>query len=83
MLLLKISYVVLFGALIFFGLLQGYLDKKISEWDLKQSTREENPDEIPASADPEKTGGMLSIGLILLAGVFFIWKMLTATFTPL
>lgn len=77
MLLLKIFYIALFGALIFFGALQAYLYKKKSEWDLKKRPRELKTDE------PEKTGGMLSILLIILASAFLLWKMLTATFTPL
>ena len=76
MLLLKIFYIALFGALIFFGPLQGYLYKKKSEWDLKKRPLELKTDE------PEKTGGRLSILLIILASAFFLWKILIATFTP-
>ena len=82
MLLLKIFYIVLFGALIFFGPLQEYLYIKKSEWDRKKAQRESKTDEHPAPADPEKTGGVVSIVLILLASVFFLWKLLTTPFTP-
>jgi hypothetical protein len=84
--LLVLFYIALFLAIIFFGPLQEFLYKKKSEWDLKKRSREgkgETNNELPAPADPEKTGLMLSIILIALALGFFIWKILTATFTSL
>lgn len=83
MLLLKIFYIALLGALIFFGPLQEYLYKKKSAWDLKNRQRELKTYEQLTPADPEKAGGILSLVLILLASAFFAWKLLTTTFTPI
>jgi predicted permease len=84
--LLVLFYVALFVAIIFFGPLQEFLYKKKSEWDLKQRSPEPKGEanKDPATrADPEKTGLMLSLMLIALAVMFFLWKILTTTFMPL
>lgn len=83
--LLVLFYVALFVAIIFFGPLQEFLYKKRSEWDLKKRSPElkgEANHDPPTRADPEKTGLMLSLMLIALALVFFLWKILTTTFMP-
>jgi hypothetical protein len=80
MLLLKIFYIVLLVALIFFGPLQAYLHEKKSEWDLKRSPRELNANATPIPADPEKMGGRLTLVLTILASAFFILKILAAAF---
>ena len=54
--LLKLFYVALFIAIIFFCPLQEYLYKKKSEWDLKKNSREPKTDKTPVLADPEKNG---------------------------
>jgi hypothetical protein len=81
--LLKLFYIALFIAIIFFGPLQEYLYKKKSQWDLKKNSREPKTDKTPIPADPEKMGSMLALVLIVLALAFFIWKILTTAFTAL
>ena len=61
MLVLEVFYVALFLALIFFGPLQAYVEKKKPELDRFIS-------------DPEKTGLMLCIVLIVLASTYFMGK---------
>jgi len=63
MLLLEIFYIALFLALIFFGPLQEYLEKKMPQW-------------VQISSDPEKMGLLLCIVLIILASTFFMGKIL-------
>jgi len=65
MLLLEIFYIALFLALIFFGPLQEYLEKKKPQWD-----------QITSTSDPEKMGLIMCIVLIILASTFFIGKIL-------
>jgi hypothetical protein len=81
--LLALVYIALLIAIIFFGPLQEYLYTKKDEWDHKKNSRERNADETPIPADDEKTGSILSMVLTILAIAFFIWKILTTTFTPL
>ena len=82
MLLLKVFYIALFAALFYFGPLQEYLHTKKSEWDLKGRRSELKTDEASGPIDPEKMGSLLSLVLILLASAFFLWKILTTTFSP-
>ena len=63
MLLLKIFYIALFLALIFFGPLQEYWEKKRPQW-------------VQITTDPEKMGLIMCIVLIILASTFFIGKIL-------
>jgi hypothetical protein len=81
--LLAFFYIALLVAIIFFGVLQEYVYKKKSEWDLKKRSRERKADEPPIPDDAEIKGLMLSIVLTILAIVFFIWKILSNTFTYL
>jgi hypothetical protein len=81
--LLILFYIALFMALIFFGPLQDFLYKKKSEWDLKKKSRELKADKPPVPVDTEKIGSMLTIVLIILAIAFFLWRILTTTFTVL
>jgi hypothetical protein len=74
--LLALFYLALFAALLFFGPLQAYLQKKKSERDARQKP-EQDPDKSPVPADPEKMGLRLSIALVALATGFFLWKILT------
>ena len=80
---LALFYIALFLAIIFFGPLQEFLYHKKSEWELKRKSRKQNVEthpEPPAPADPERTGLMLPVVLVLLALAFFLWKILTAAF---
>lgn len=61
MIIMYIFYIALFLALIFFGPLQEYLEKKKPQWDR-------------VTSDPEKMGLMLCLALILIASTFFMGK---------
>jgi hypothetical protein len=81
--LLGVFYIALLIALLFFGPLQEYLYTKKDEWDHKKNSRELKAEETPIPAEPEKTGFMLPLVLTIVAIAFFIWKILTTTFTRL
>ena len=74
--LLALVYLALFAALLFFGPLQAYLQKKKSERDARP-TPEPEPEKSPPPADSEKMGLRLSIALVALATGFLLWKILT------
>lgn len=81
--LLALFYIALLVAIIFFGPLQEYFHTMKAEWEHKKNSRELKVEETPISDDPEKTGLMLCIVLIILAIGFFIWKIGSTSFTSL
>jgi hypothetical protein len=81
--LLGVFYIALLIALIFFGPLQEYLYTKKDERDHKKNLRELKAEERYIPPEAEKTGLTLSLVLSIVAIVFFIWKILTTTFTRL
>jgi hypothetical protein len=80
---LAVFYLVLFTALIFFGPLQEFVYRKKSEWDAKKRKPEEKAHATPLPAEPEKTGSILAIVLVILALAFFLWKILTTSLASL